>query len=82
MKVPCSPVIHPSTTVLGMQNYNGIQAPGFNFIAGIQDPNFPLKAFNQGWLTRDSLLNTPLHDEYIRSFKPQSTLLNHSKVLK
>jgi cell surface protein SprA len=64
----------PGTTVLGMQNYNGIQAPGFNFIAGMQDPNFPLKAFNQGWLTRDSLLNTPFMMNTSDRFNLRATL--------
>lgn len=53
------PGYKPGTTIMGMQNFNGIQAPGIAFISGIQDENFALNAFNRGWLSKDSLINAP-----------------------
>jgi cell surface protein SprA len=34
--------------------------PGVPFIFGFQDDNFAQKAFNKGWLTNDSSLNSPI----------------------
>ena len=53
------PGYKPGTKIMGMQKLNGIQAPGIAFISGIQDDNFALNAFNKGWLSKDSLINTP-----------------------
>ncbi|MBE0654893.1 MAG: cell surface protein SprA, partial [Bacteroidales bacterium] len=49
----------PETRYMGTDNYNGILSPGLGYIFGFQDDNFPFAAFNNGWLSRDSLLNTP-----------------------
>ncbi len=49
----------PETSYLGSEIFNGNFAPGWEYILGFQDENFPVTAFNNGWLTRDSLLNTP-----------------------
>jgi cell surface protein SprA len=49
----------PGTKYLGMSEYNNILAPGWPFILGYSDPNFFDKAVTNGWLSTDSLLNTP-----------------------
>ncbi len=49
----------PKTQLLGMQDYNGLTAPGWPFILGFSDQNFFDKATSNGWLTTDTLLNTP-----------------------
>ena len=53
------PGYKPSTQFIGMEDYNGVFAPGFPFVAGWQDPNFAWKAVQNGWLTTDSTLNSP-----------------------
>jgi cell surface protein SprA len=42
-----------------MSDYNDILAPGWPFILGYSDKNFFEKAMTNGWLTKDTLLNTP-----------------------
>jgi len=49
----------PATKFLGMTDYNDILAPGWPFILGYGDKNFFDKAAVNGWLSRDTLLNTP-----------------------
>ena len=49
----------PKTSYLGMESYGGITAPGWPFILGYSDPNFFDNAAKRGWLTTDTLLNTP-----------------------
>ncbi len=49
----------PETRIMGMQTFNGMKAPGWQYIAGFQDPDFPVRAFDRGWLSSDSLINTP-----------------------
>ncbi len=49
----------PGTNYLGMSDYNDILSPGWPFILGYSDKNFFDKAASYGWLSRDSLLNTP-----------------------
>jgi len=49
----------PETRYLGMSKYNNIQAPGWPFILGYSDRNFFDKAVSNGWLSTDTLLNTP-----------------------
>jgi cell surface protein SprA len=53
------PGYKPRTTVLGMETYEGLHAPGWSFISGLQDDNFAYNAFNKGWLSKDSLINQP-----------------------
>lgn len=54
----------PQTEFLGMENYNGVMAPGWPFILGYADRNFFNKAAQRGWLTTDTLINSPaLHSE-------------------
>ncbi len=49
----------PGVHFAGMETYNGKRAPGFAFIAGVQDRDFAKKAVNNGWLTTDTTLNEP-----------------------
>jgi cell surface protein SprA len=51
----------PGTKYLGMSEYNNILAPGWPFILGYSDENFFDKAAANGWLSTDSLLNTPAY---------------------
>ena len=49
----------PQTKYLGMETYNNIMAPGWPFILGFSDKNFFDKAVGRGWISNDTLLNTP-----------------------
>ena len=49
----------PETKYLGMSNFNDVLAPGWPFILGYSDNNFFDKAVTNGWLSTDTLLNTP-----------------------
>jgi cell surface protein SprA len=49
----------PSTKYLGMSSHNDMLAPGWPFILGISDKNFFDKAVTNGWISTDTLLNTP-----------------------
>ena len=53
------PGYSPETKYLGMSNYNNVLAPGWPFILGYSDNNFFDKAVTNGWLSKDTLLNTP-----------------------
>lgn len=53
------PGYKPTTKYLGMNEVNGVYAPGFSFIAGWQDPEFAWKAINNGWLSKDTTLSKP-----------------------
>jgi cell surface protein SprA len=53
------PGYNPKTKYLGMSDYNDILAPGWPFILGYNDKNFFDKAVTNGWLSTDTLLNTP-----------------------
>ncbi len=49
----------PATKYLGMSDFNGSLAPGWPFVLGYSDRNFFDKAVTNGWLSTDTLLNTP-----------------------
>jgi len=49
----------PETRFLGMSENNGSLAPGWPFIFGYSDKNFFNNAITKGWLSKDTLLNTP-----------------------
>jgi cell surface protein SprA len=49
----------PKTTILGMSNVNGALAPGWPFILGLGSRTFFDRAVSHGWLSKDTLLNTP-----------------------
>jgi len=68
------PGYKPSTTMIGMQNYQGSLAPGWPFIAGWQDENFPLQAIENNWLSRDPYINTPFTMNHSNTFNIRSTV--------
>jgi len=49
----------PGTNFFGSTKINNILAPGFGFITGYNDDNFFDRAAANGWITSDTLLNTP-----------------------
>jgi len=49
----------PEAKFMGMSKNNNIMAPGLPFILGYNSRNFFDKAVSNGWLTTDTLLNTP-----------------------
>ena len=49
----------PETKYLGLSDNNGVMAPGWPFILGLSDRNFFNNAVDHGWLSTDTLLNTP-----------------------
>lgn len=49
----------PETKYMGMSRYNDALAPGWPFILGYSDRSFFDKAVTSGWLSTDTLLNTP-----------------------
>ncbi len=50
----------PESRFLGMsKDNNNMRAPGLPFILGFTERNFFDKAVSRGWLTTDTLLNTP-----------------------
>ena len=49
----------PGTNFLGMTNYGSNLAPGWPFILGFGDENFFDRAVSRGWISTDTLLNTP-----------------------
>lgn len=53
------PGYKPGTKILGNENIGGFTAPGWQFVTGFQDTEFPWRAANNGWLTRDTSFNTP-----------------------
>ena len=59
------PGYNPGISFMGMSNYNGVTAPGIPFIVGYNDPKFFDKAAQRGWISTDTLLNTPA-SEYNR----------------
>jgi cell surface protein SprA len=54
------PGYKPGINYLGTSTINGMTAPGWEFIAGWQDPDFAWKAATNGWLTKDTSFNTPV----------------------
>lgn len=49
----------PGTKYLGMTGSNNMMAPGWPFILGYSDRDFFDNAVTRGWLSTDTLLNTP-----------------------
>jgi len=49
----------PGTNFLGMERHNDVFAPGWPFILGYGDLKFFDRAVENGWLSKDTLLNTP-----------------------
>ena len=53
------PGYDPETRFLGMSTVNNRLAPGWPFILGYSDRKFFDNAVSNGWLSKDTLLNTP-----------------------
>ncbi|MDR2887711.1 MAG: cell surface protein SprA [Bacteroidales bacterium] len=53
------PGYNPGMSFIGMSEYNGVTAPGIPFIMGYSDPGFFDSAARRGWISTDTLLNTP-----------------------
>ncbi|MDP4223398.1 MAG: cell surface protein SprA [Bacteroidota bacterium] len=53
------PGFMPEARFLGMSGKSNMNAPGLPFILGYSDRHFFDKAIANGWITRDTLLNTP-----------------------
>jgi len=49
----------PQTEYVGLTRQNGLFAPGFPFVLGIQDVDFAKYATQQNWVTTDSLQTSP-----------------------
>ena len=64
----------PTTSAFGMENYQGTTAPGWPFALGYQDPRFPQRAIENGWLSRDSLLNSPFVMNFTNTFNFRGTI--------
>jgi cell surface protein SprA len=57
----------PRTTLIGLSGqseFGSYDAPGFEFISGLQDPDFAVKAGKNGWLSKSRYLNAT----YSRTF--------------
>jgi cell surface protein SprA len=53
------PGYSPGTEFLGMSSSNDMMAPGWPFIMGYSDKGFFEDAVTRGWVSTDTLLNTP-----------------------
>ncbi|MFC2116153.1 cell surface protein SprA [Bacteroidota bacterium] len=68
------PGYKPSTNLIGMQEYSGTLAPGWPFILGWQDENFPIQAISNGWISRDPMINSPFIMNHSNTFNIRSTV--------
>jgi cell surface protein SprA len=68
------PGYNPSVSFLGMERLGGNNAPGLPFILGFQDPDFPYLAIENGWLSKDSLLNSPFIMNNSSTFNLRATI--------
>jgi len=68
------PGYKPTTKIAGMNMYDGVWTPGWPFILGYQDPRFPYRAVENGWLSKDSLLNMPFMMNHTNTFNFRGTI--------
>ncbi|MCK4747170.1 MAG: cell surface protein SprA, partial [Bacteroidales bacterium] len=68
------PGYKPSTSLIGMQDYKGTLAPGWPFILGWQDENFPIQAIEKEWISRDPMINSPFMMNHSNTFNIRSTV--------
>ncbi len=68
------PGFKPETRFLGMSRTNNSMAPGLPFIMGYGGENFFDRAVTGGWLTTDTLLNTPATFNNKIDFSVRSTV--------
>lgn len=59
---------------LGTEGVNGMRAPGFKFIAGLQDRDFAMKAADRGWLTSDTTFNEPYEMSHSESLSLRASI--------
>jgi cell surface protein SprA len=64
----------PRTKFLGMSDYNNIMAPGWPFILGYNDSRFFDRALTNGWITTDTINNTPALSSKRRDISLRSML--------
>lgn len=68
------PGFKPGSKFLGMDRYNGFDTPGWEFVLGMQNPDFAWKAAQNGWLTRDTSFNTPTLYNHTENLSFRSTI--------
>jgi cell surface protein SprA len=68
------PGYKPSASFAGMERFGGFNAPGLPFVLGFQDPRFPYRAIENGWLSKDSLLNSPYIMNHTTTFNFRGTI--------
>ncbi|MCK5822969.1 MAG: cell surface protein SprA [Bacteroidales bacterium] len=68
------PGYNQSTKILGQNKVGTEFAPGIPFILGIQDKDFARKAIDEGWLTKDSILNSPYLMTFSNTFTVRSSI--------
>jgi cell surface protein SprA len=68
------PGFMPEPRFLGSRNVNGMSAPGFGFIMGMQDLGFGDFAADNGWLTTDSTLNEAFTNSLSQSWRFSSNI--------
>lgn len=66
------PGFRPTPQYLG-QNFD-VAAPGFDFIFGLQDPNYRFKAAEKGWLSSDPRVVNPYVQNYQEAINARGTL--------
>jgi cell surface protein SprA len=65
----------PKTKFLGMEELNGIYAPGLPFILGYQDKDFARKAaLDHGWVSQSPNLNSPFVMTHNETFNGRANL--------
>lgn len=67
----------PKTKILGMDGtdvWNDNLAPGQGFIFGQQNPDFPINAAQNGWLTQSAFLSTPFTQTKSEQLTGQATI--------
>ncbi len=63
-----------NTEYLGSVFSEDAMAPGWAFISGIQDRDFPIEAIRNGWLSKDPALNTPFAMTYSENISIRSSI--------
>ncbi len=64
----------PGCHFLGTNGVNGYRAPGFKFIAGIQERDFGLKAVQRNWMTSDTSFNSPYEMDHSEQLQIRASL--------
>jgi cell surface protein SprA len=64
----------PNTSFMGMERYNGMLVPGWQFMTGWQDEGVAEEAFLKGLLTTDQTLNTPFSLNNTERFTARTTI--------